>query len=67
MPKVYDGSHVALDGVHVLRGRRVELQGEARTPIPVGGDGEPIGVLPALDSAPATVTLLPGALRLLVG
>ena len=67
MPKVYDGSHVALDGVHVLRGTRVEIQGDARTPIPVGGDGEPIGVLPSLDAAPAIVTLLPGALRLLVG
>lgn len=67
MPKVYDGSHVDLDGVHVLRGTRVEIQGEARTPIPVGGDGEPLGVLPGLGEAPATTTLLPGALRMLVG
>jgi len=67
MPKVYDGSHVTLEGVHVLRGRSVELQGESRTPIPVGGDGEPIGVLPGLGEAPATVTLLPGAVNLLVG
>jgi len=67
MPKVYDGSHVDLDGVHVLRGREVSLQGEARTPIPVGGDGEPIGVLPGLGSSPARVALLPGVLRVLVG
>ena len=67
MPKVYDGSHVDLDGIHVLRGTTVELQGAARTPIPVGGDGEPMGVLPALDAEPATITLLPGAVSLLVG
>ena len=67
MPKVYDGGHVELDGVHVLSGRVVELQGESRTPIPVGGDGERIGILPGLGAEPATVTLLPGALNLLVG
>jgi len=67
MPKVYDGSHVELDGIHVLRGKTVELQGQARAPIPVGGDGEPMGVLPALDAAAATITLLPGAVNLLVG
>lgn len=66
MPKVYDGEHVALPEVTVLRGREVTLRGAtARGPIPVGGDGEPLGVLPGRGDAPATVTLLPGALNLL--
>ncbi len=64
LPKVYDGSHVGLDGVHVLRGARVEL---AATPaVPGGGDGEQLGRLPELGAKPAVVTVLPGALRLLV-
>ncbi|WP_109507291.1 diacylglycerol/lipid kinase family protein [Nocardioides speluncae] len=66
MPKVYDGEHVALPEVTVLRGREVTLRGAtARGPIPVGGDGEPLGVLPRRGDDPATVTLLPGALNLL--
>lgn len=66
MPKVYDGEHVALPEVTVLRGREVTLRGAtARGPIPVGGDGEPLGVLPGRGDEPATVTLLPGALTLL--
>jgi diacylglycerol kinase (ATP) len=64
LPKLYDGSHVDLPEVHVLRGRSVEVSG---TPaVPLGGDGEPLGRLPADPAAPAVVELLPGALSLLV-
>jgi diacylglycerol kinase family enzyme len=78
LPKVYDGAHVALPEVTVLRGRRVELSadprgsapagvaglsGPAGVPgVPVGGDGEPLGALPRLAEAPAVVEVLPGAL-----
>ncbi|MFB9314330.1 diacylglycerol/lipid kinase family protein [Nocardioides plantarum] len=62
LPKVYDGSHVDLPQVSVLRGRRVEVAVDARGPVPVGGDGEPLGVLPGLDGVPAVVEVLPAAL-----
>ncbi len=62
LPQVYDGRHVALPEVTVLTGRRVEVAADARVPVPVGGDGEPLGVLPALAAAPASVEVLPGAL-----
>ena len=62
LPKVYDGGHVDLPEVTVLSGKRVELRGTSRAPIPVGADGEPLGPLPALASAPALVEVLPGAL-----
>lgn len=65
LPSVYDGSHVERDGVHVLTGRRVELSGRARSPIPVGGDGEPLGVLPGPDQPPAVAEVRPGALLVL--
>lgn len=65
LPSVYDGSHVDRDEVHVLTGRRVELSGRARTPIPVGGDGEPLGALPALGEPPAVAEVRPGALTVL--
>ncbi len=78
LPKVYDGRHVALPQVTVLTGRRVEVAADARTPavpeeardepsrrVPVGGDGEPLGVLPGLDAAPAVVEVLPAALSIL--
>lgn len=65
LPSVYDGSHVERDGVHVLTGRRVELSGRARSPIPVGGDGEPLGVLPGPDQPPAVAEVRPGALIVL--
>lgn len=68
MPKVYDGAHVALDAVHVLRGARVELRatpaGGGR--VPMGGDGEPLGDLPLLTEESATIQVLPGALTLLL-
>ena len=65
LPKVYDGSHVGLPEVTVRRGRRVELRAEGRTPVPVGGDGEPLGVLPGLSDPPAVVEILPGALSII--
>jgi diacylglycerol kinase (ATP) len=65
LPKVYDGAHVHLDEVTVLSGRRVEVSGSSRRPIPVGGDGEPLGPLPPLGSAPAVVEIVPGALSVI--
>lgn len=65
LPKVYDGSHVHLDAVHVRRARRVELRAAARGGVPVGGDGEGLGVLPGLDAEPLVVEVLPGALTVL--
>jgi diacylglycerol kinase (ATP) len=65
LPKVYDGAHVALPEVTVLTGTRVELRGTSRSAIPAGGDGEPLGPLPGLGAAPATVEVLPGALSVL--
>jgi len=51
------GHHVDLDNITTLRGRRVEIS--ADRPVPAYGDGEPITDLPV------TVTLRPGALRVL--
>lgn len=65
LPTVYDGEHVGRPEVTVLTGRRVEIRGTARQPIPVGGDGEPLGVLPGLTDPPATVEILPGALSII--
>lgn len=65
LPKVYDGSHVDLDQVTVLRGTRVELSADGRGPVPVGGDGEQLGVLPALGEDPAVIEVRPGALRVI--
>ncbi|MDO9457936.1 diacylglycerol kinase family protein [Nocardioides sp.] len=62
LPKVYDGRHVGLPEVTVLRGTRVEVAADARHPVSVGGDGEPLGVLPGLAGAPAVVEVLPSAL-----
>ena len=44
LPRVYDGSHVALDGVTVLRGRSVTV--EADRDVLAYGDGEQLGPLP---------------------
>ena len=66
LPGVYAGSHVDRAEVHLLTGSRVEIRGRARGPIPVGGDGEPLGTLPDLDEPPALVEVRPGALRVLV-
>jgi YegS/Rv2252/BmrU family lipid kinase len=62
LPKVYDGGHVDLPEVTVLTGKRVELRADASRPVPVGGDGEPLGQLPALAAEPAVVEVRPGAL-----
>ena len=64
-PKVYDGRHVDLPEVTVLTGARVEISADARWPVPVGADGEPLGPLPSLDSPPAEISVLPGALAVL--
>jgi YegS/Rv2252/BmrU family lipid kinase len=65
LPKVYDGGHVDLPEVTVLSGSRVELRADAARPVPVGGDGEPLGALPALRDDPAVVEVLSGALTVL--
>ncbi|MFJ9313167.1 YegS/Rv2252/BmrU family lipid kinase [Pimelobacter simplex] len=67
LPKVYDGSHVALDEVTVLTGRQVRLSGRHRggAAVPVGADGEALGALPAGADLPLTVELLPAAVRVL--
>ena len=51
LPKVYDGSHVDLPEVTVLRGRTVEVA--SATDVPAYGDGERLGPLPR------TATVLP--------
>jgi diacylglycerol kinase family enzyme len=65
LPKVYDGGHVSLPEVTVLTGARVELRATGVRPVPVGGDGEPLGQLPPLTGAPAVVEVRPGALRVI--
>jgi diacylglycerol kinase (ATP) len=65
LPKVYDGAHVDLPAVSVLSGKRVELRADAARPVPVGGDGEPLGQLPSLADEPAVVEVRPGALAVI--
>lgn len=65
LPQVYSGAHVRLPEVTVLTGRSVSLSASSARPVPVGGDGEPLGVLPALDASPACVEVLPGALSVI--
>jgi diacylglycerol kinase (ATP) len=65
LPTVYDGSHVRRPEVTVLQGKRVELRGDARNPIPLGGDGEPLGSLPGTRAEPAVVEIQPGVLSIL--
>ena len=63
LPKVYDGKHVMLDQVKVLTGATVAISG---TPsVPMGGDGEPLGMLPTSASSPAVMQVLPGILTIL--
>jgi diacylglycerol kinase (ATP) len=57
MPKLYDGTHVELDEVVVLRGREVRIS--AAEPVLAYGDGEQLGPLPV------TAKVLPAALRVL--
>lgn len=65
LPTVYDGAHIERDEVTVLTGHRVEIRADARVPVPVGGDGEPVGSLPSLADAPAVIEIRPGALSLI--
>jgi YegS/Rv2252/BmrU family lipid kinase len=55
--RFYRGSHGSLAGVHRFCGTRLHLRPARPEPIWLEGDGEPLGRLPA------TVDLLPGALR----
>lgn len=66
LPKVYDGSHVGLPGVTVLRGRSVRLSGAylGGGPVPVGADGEALGALPDRGQ-PLEVTIRPHVLSIL--
>jgi diacylglycerol kinase (ATP) len=57
MPKLYDGTHVELDEVVVLRGREVRIS--AGDPVLAYGDGERLGPLPV------TASVLPAALTVL--
>ena len=50
----------------MLTGRRVELRADAKRPVPVGGDGEPLGQLPGLADEPAVVEVRPGALSVIL-
>ncbi len=63
LPKVYDGRHISLDQVTVLRGTAVEISGAPS--VPMGGDGEPLGALPVSAERPAVARVLPGALKIL--
>jgi diacylglycerol kinase (ATP) len=65
LPKVYGGEHVALDEVHVFTGREITLAATSRRPVPVGGDGEGLGVLPTPSAAPATISVRSGALTVI--
>ena len=58
LPRVFRGTHVLLPNVHVQHARRIELT--ADRPFRVFADGEPVGWLPC------TVTVRPGALRVLL-
>jgi YegS/Rv2252/BmrU family lipid kinase len=57
MPRLYDGTHVALDEVVVLRGREVSVA--AADPVLAYGDGERLG------SLPVHATVRPRALQVL--
>lgn len=57
LPKLYDGSHVALEEVVVLRGRSVSVR--AANPTLAYGDGEQLGPLPV------TAEVVPKALAVL--
>ena len=57
MRELPHGTHVRRPHIEVLRGREVRV--EADREIPVGGDGELIGTLPA------TIRVLPGALKII--
>jgi diacylglycerol kinase family enzyme len=57
LPKVFKGTHIALDEIEAHRARDVVVR--ASRSFDVYADGEPITTLPA------TVKLVPGALRVI--
>lgn len=57
LPRIYRGTHLAVEGVRFARGRRLEAKAEPGAAL-LEVDGEPLG------AAPASVELLPGAIRL---
>ncbi|MFZ5869697.1 MAG: diacylglycerol/lipid kinase family protein [Actinomycetota bacterium] len=57
LPRLYDGTHVRLSEVTVLRGREIRVAAAAS--VPAYGDGERLGELPVV------ARVRPGALRLL--
>ena len=58
LPKLYDGTHVDLDDVLVVRGREVRVS--SRRPVTAYGDGERLAPLPI------TTSVRPGALSVLM-
>jgi YegS/Rv2252/BmrU family lipid kinase len=58
LPRIFKGTHVELDPIHVLRGREVRVS--ADRPFTVYADGDPIGELPI------TMRAVPAALRVLL-
>lgn len=66
LPKVYDGTHVDLPQVTVLRGDQVWISGHSvgGGTVPVGADGEALGDLPSGEDTLA-VAVRPGAVDLL--
>jgi YegS/Rv2252/BmrU family lipid kinase len=57
LPKVFKGTHVHEDVVHVLRGREIHVS--ADRPFTIYADGDPIAVLPAtIRCRPAAVSIL---------
>ncbi len=63
-PKIYDGSHVDHPKVTVLRGREVELSALDERPVPLGADGEDLGLLPR-PGDPLRISVRHRALRVL--
>ncbi|MGN0065123.1 MAG: diacylglycerol/lipid kinase family protein [Nocardioides sp.] len=65
MPQLYDGRHVDHPEVTVLRGRVVELSSYGARDVPVGGDGEDLGVLPRTAGAPLRIAVRAAALQVI--
>lgn len=65
LPRLYDGTHVDLPQVTVLRGTRIELSADSPVPVPMGGDGEPLGILPPLGADPAVIEVCADVLDVL--
>lgn len=63
LPEFYIGGHIELEQVTVLRGAKVEISGSPS--VPMGGDGEPLGVLPTSATTLGVVEVRPVAPRVL--